>query len=218
MKNEISRCKGVLFDLDGTLINSEWLGTESYNYGVQKILNRELTESEKQFLVGKPFNALHVLFPSLTERETEEIIEETLRYYRKYHLQIKEYAGIKKMLQSLKDRGYKLGLVTAKLKSNAFKELENTGLLPYFEVVMGKEDCIEFKPSPVPLLQLAKRLNLKPAECLYIGDQPTDIQATHSANMISVAALWGEGNYERLIPVKPDFIFEKPEQLTKLLT
>ncbi|WP_088103169.1 HAD family hydrolase [Halalkalibacter urbisdiaboli] len=217
MKFEISQVKGVLFDLDGTLINSEWLGTESYNYGIQKILNKELTKSEKQYLLGKPFNALNDLFPFLTVTETEKIIEETLGYYRKYNHQIKEYEGIKEMLKGLKDKGYKLGLVTAKLKNNATKELENTGLFPFFEVIMGKEDCNEFKPSPVPLLQMAEKLYLEPFECLYIGDQPTDIQATHSANMISVAALWGAGELERLCPLNPAFLFKSPKQLTELL-
>jgi pyrophosphatase PpaX len=217
MKFEISRFKGVLFDLDGTLINSEWLGTESYNYGVQKILNRDLNDAEKQYLLGKPFKALNELIPFLTPSETEKIIEETLNYYRKYNHKIEEYDGIKEMLKSLKEKGFKLGLVTAKLKQNATRELQNTGLFSFFEVIMGKEDCKEFKPSPVPLLQLAEKLNLNPMECLYIGDQPTDIQATHSANMISVAALWGEGKIERLSPLKPSFSFDNPKQLTELL-
>jgi pyrophosphatase PpaX len=217
MRIDVSRFKGVLFDLDGTLINSEWLGTASYNYGIQKILNREINEAEKQYLLGKPFKALNDLYPFLTSIETEKIIEETLDYYRKYNHMIKEYNGIKEMLQSLNEKGFKLGLVTAKLKQNAIKELQNTGLYPFFEVVMGKEDCHDFKPSPVPLLQLAEKLNVKPIECLYIGDQPTDIQATHSANMISVAALWGEGKIERLSPLNPSFLFNSPNQLTKLL-
>jgi phosphoglycolate phosphatase-like HAD superfamily hydrolase len=82
---------------------------------------------------------------------------------------------------------------------------------------MGKEDCHDFKPSPVPLLQLAEKPTVKPIECLYIGDQPTDIQATHSANMVSVAALWGEGKMERLSPLNPSFLFNSPNQLTELL-
>ncbi|WP_190238676.1 HAD family hydrolase [Salipaludibacillus neizhouensis] len=214
---DVNRFKAVLFDLDGTLINSEWLGTESYNYGIQKILNREINEVEKQYLLGKPFKALSDLFPYLSSIETEKIIEETLDYYRKYNHMIKEYDGIKEMLQILKEKGFKLGLVTAKLKQNATKELQNTGLYPFFEVVMGKEDCQDFKPSPVPLLQLAEKLNVRPIECLYVGDQPTDIQATHSANMISVAALWGEGKTERLSPLNPTFLFNNPYQLTQLL-
>jgi pyrophosphatase PpaX len=55
--SELSRFKGVFFDLDGTLINSEWLGAEAYIYGVQKVLNREISETEKQYLLGKPFKA-----------------------------------------------------------------------------------------------------------------------------------------------------------------
>ncbi|MFC4323206.1 HAD family hydrolase [Litchfieldia salsa] len=190
----------------------------SYNYGIKKILNRELKEDEKQYLLGKPFKALNELFPFLTNSETEKIIEETLDYYRKYNQNIKEYDGVKEMLLNLKQKGYRLGLVTAKLKQNATKELENTALYPFFDVIMGKEDCQDFKPSPVPLLQLAEKLRLKPTECLYIGDQPTDIQATHSANMISVAALWGEGKYERLSPLNPEYLFDRPKQLTELLS
>ncbi|WP_169507466.1 HAD family hydrolase [Paenibacillus harenae] len=71
--------------------------------------------------------------------------------------------------------------------------------------------------SPIPLLQLAEKLNLQPEKCLYVGDQPTDIQATHAANMTGIAALWGEGRRERLSPLNPTFLFDKPSQLVKLL-
>lgn len=208
---------GVLFDLDGTLINSEGLGTEAYNYGIRKILNRDLDEHEKQYLLGKPFKALKELFPFLSLLETERIIEETLGYYKKYNHNIKEYSGIREMLQSLKGNGFKLGIVTAKLKQNAEKELQNTGLMSFFEVILAKEDCLDFKPSPIPLLQLAEKLNLKPSDCFYVGDQPTDIQATHAANMTSIAALWGEGKKERLFPLNPTYLFDSPSQIVTLL-
>ena len=110
-----------------------------------------------------------------------------------------------------------LGIVTAKLRENAENELRNTGLLPFFEAVLAKEDCLDFKPSPVPLLQLSEKLNLQPNLCLYVGDQPTDIQATHAANMTSVAALWGEGKLERLSPLNPTFLINNPNQLIELL-
>ncbi|KRE34915.1 HAD family hydrolase [Paenibacillus sp. Soil522] len=208
---------GVLFDLDGTLINSEGLGSEAYNYGVQKVLNRELNESEKQYLLGKPFKALDVIFPFLSPSEKEKIIEETLAYYRKYNHQIKEYPGIREMIKILHENEFILGIVTAKLRENAENELRNTGLLPFFEAVLAKEDCLDFKPSPVPLLQLSEKLNLQPNLCLYVGDQPTDIQATHAANMTSVAALWGEGKLERLSPLNPTFLINNPNQLIELL-
>ncbi|WP_282936627.1 HAD hydrolase-like protein [Paenibacillus sp. RC67] len=73
---EMRSYTGVLFDLDGTLINSEGLGTEAYNYGIRKILNRDLDEHEKQYLLGKPFKALKELFPFLSLLEIERIIEE----------------------------------------------------------------------------------------------------------------------------------------------
>ncbi|MNI36918.1 Pyrophosphatase PpaX [compost metagenome] len=110
----MSRFKGIFFDLDGTLINSEGLGTEAYNYGIQKVLNREMNETEKQFLLGKPFNALDIVFPLLSSSEKEEIIEETLVYYRKYNHLIEEYHGIREMIKILHENGFKLGIVTSK--------------------------------------------------------------------------------------------------------
>ncbi|MNW41249.1 Pyrophosphatase PpaX [compost metagenome] len=213
----MSRFKGVFFDLDGTLINSEGLGTEAYNYGIKKVLTRELNETEKQFLLGKPFKALDTVFPFLSSSEKEEIIEETLVYYRKYNHLIEEYPGIREMLKILHENGFKLGIVTSKLKQNAETELRNIGLFSFFEVVLSKEDCLDFKPSPIPLLQLAEKLNIQPNQCLYVGDQPTDIQATHAANMTSVAALWGEGKLERLSPLNPTFLFNEPNQLIEVL-
>ncbi|WNR45277.1 HAD hydrolase-like protein [Paenibacillus roseipurpureus] len=87
--------------MDGTLINSEGLGTEAYNYGIQKVLNREMNENEKLFLLGIPFKALDIVFPFLSSSEKEKIIEETLVYYKKYNHLIKEYPGIREMIKSL---------------------------------------------------------------------------------------------------------------------
>jgi pyrophosphatase PpaX len=216
--SEMGSYTGVLFDLDGTLIDSEGLGTEAYNFGFKKVLNRDLDDHEKQYLLGKPFKALNELFPFLSFLETERIIEETLGYYKIHNHMIKEYIGIREMLQSLKEKGFKLGIVTAKLKQNAEKELQKTGLISFFEVILAKEDCLGFKPSPIPLLQLAEKLKLKPNECIYVGDQPTDIQATHAANMTSIAALWGEGKKERLSPFNPAYLFDSPSQIVTLLS
>jgi len=213
----MSRFKGIFFDLDGTLIDSEGLGTEAYNYGIQKVLNREMNETEKQFLLGKPFNALDIVFPFLSSSEKEEIIKETLVYYRKYNHLIEEYHGIREMIKTLHENGFKLGIVTSKLKQNAETELRNTGLFSFFEAVLAKEDCLDFKPSPVPLLQLAEKLNIQPKQCLYVGDQPTDIQAAHAANMTSVAALWGEGKLGRLSPLDPTFLLNNPNQLIEIV-
>ncbi len=208
----MSKC--ILFDLDGTLLDSEWLSSESYDAGIYSVIGRKLQNNEKQFLMGKPFNALTDLFPN---HDINKIIDNTLTYYKAHNHKIKPYEGIPDLLETLHRSGYKLGIVTTKLKVNAETELLHTGIRSYFDVVLTREDTKEFKPSPVPLLQAAELLSVIPQECMYVGDQPTDIEATHAAHMISVAALWGEGQPHRLLPLSPTYFANHPHELLGLL-
>lgn len=208
------RITSVIFDLDGTLLDSEWLGSEAYNSGICSVIGRELSASEKEFLLGKPFQAISVLFPN---HDLDTIVMKVLEHYKLHNHKIKTYEGIPGLLNRLCHDGYKLGIVTAKERENAEKELSGTGIRHYFDVVLTMEDTKEFKPSPVPLLQAAELLSVLPEECMYIGDQPTDIEATHAAKMVSVAALWGEGKQERLVPLSPAHCANFPTEVLDFL-
>ena len=205
--------KTVLFDLDGTLINSEWLAKKAYSYGIQQILQRDLTSVEVQQITGRPISVFLTNFPG---QETE--ILTTILYYYEQHLEnIRPYSQIYEMLEELDSAGLKMGIVTSQLKNFVEKVLVNTRLKPYFQTIISAEDCHEHKPHPLPLLHAAQQLCISVSNCIYIGDQLTDIEAAHAAGMKSGAALWGEGDGEKLMQLSPDFTFNNPRTLSQEL-
>ncbi|WDL96689.1 HAD family hydrolase [Alicyclobacillus sp. ALC3] len=198
--------KAFLFDLDGTLHDSESLGSKAYSVAIQTVLGRKLSEEERIQLMGKPFSVLSELFPG----QEGLIVEQTLSFYEQRNHEIEAYPGVSEVLEHLKARNYRMGVVTSKLKRNALKELRCTGLIDNFEVILTQEDTVVHKPDPLPLLVAAQKMGLTPAECFYIGDQPTDIEASNAAGMRSIAALWGEGQLSRMSPFQPEFIAQTP--------
>lgn len=134
-----------------------------------------------------------------------EIFEQLLIYYERHAHKIVPYPGVYEMVSTLNRQGYVLGIVSSKKRIYILKELEASRLSPFFSVVVAQDDTAEHKPSPVPLFMAAQHLGIEPECCMYVGDQPTDIQAAHAAGMMSVASYWGEGKHERVSPLEPNY-------------
>ncbi len=203
----------IFLDLDGTLLDSEWLSQASYQVGARAALGRNLTASEAQYLLGKPFRALGDLFSA---EEAAAVIRAMFAFYEEEHHRIGPYPGVAVALAELRRAGHRLGLVTTKLRRYALAELGQTGLLEFFSAAVCQEDCPEVKPSPAPLLMATRVLDVPPASCWYVGDQPTDLVAAHRAGMVAVAALWGEGHQRRLAQAAPDQWVPEPRDLLAL--
>lgn len=205
--------QGILFDLDGTIFNSEWLALDAYSKGFQQAMNRELSETEKRTIIGKPISTFLENFPG---SETE-ILEKILKYYEKNLEKIKVYDDIHYMLETLKSQSFKLGIVTSQLKRFVEKNLTRTKLKSYFDVVITADDCYKHKPNPLPLLMAAEHLGINFNDCIYVGDQRTDIAAAHAAGMKSAAVLWGGEQSDISKSLSPTYIFDTPSSLIKTL-
>ncbi|MFF2887816.1 HAD family hydrolase [Paenibacillus sp. NPDC057967] len=204
----------ILFDLDGTLQDSEKLATEAQRFGFRSVLEREATEEELSQLKGKPVaKVIGILFPEYGT----QIFEHAVRYYDANCTTITLYRGVRDMLESLSDAGYPMGIVSSKRKAYVLRELEANGLLSFFDCIVGQEDTGEHKPKPAPLLLAAEKMGVPVETCLYIGDQVSDILAASTAGMASCAALWGEGERKLLEQAQPDYVFETPEELVSHL-
>lgn len=204
----------ILFDLDGTLQDSEKLAIEAQRVGFRAVLNREATEDELNQLKGKPIaKVIRILYPE----HGSQIFEYAGRYYDANCGNIALYEGVREMLEKLAQAGYPLGIVSSKRKGYVMRELEANGLLSFFKCIIGQEDTAEHKPNPAPLLLAASELGVPCVECLYIGDQATDMLAASAAGMASGAALWGEGERERLASGHPDQYFATPQSVVTTL-
>ena len=127
-------------------------------------------------------------------------------------------AGIVEILAS---NGLKIGLVTStqrKYLETKMQPLKVSGADTLFEVIITSDDVEKRKPAPDPLIACARQLDMKPGNCVYIGDTTTDIKAGKAAGMLTIGVLTGFDEYEALETEDPDAIIENVQHLTEVIT
>ncbi|OPG14867.1 hypothetical protein B2M26_14865 [Ferroacidibacillus organovorans] len=122
------------------------------------------------------------------------------------------------MLTLMKLRGHKMGIVSSKWRFHVISELQSKKLDMFFDVVVAQEDTSRHKPYPDPLLLAARKLQGNPADCVYIGDQPSDVQSARAAGMINIAALWGDGKFERIQTASPNIMVQNPVEVLNFVS
>jgi pyrophosphatase PpaX len=193
---------GILFDLDGTLVDTIGLIVASYQHAFRAVLGEEVDEARARAWIGRP------LLPALLE-ESPERGHELDRAYRAWNLAntdrlIRPYAGVQDLLAGLAAGGRPFGVVTSKRRETARMALRCVGLDGLVDTLVGLEDTPTHKPDPAPLLLGASRLGLPPERCAYVGDATVDLLAARAAGMASVAVTWGAGDRDELLSLGPD--------------
>ncbi|MFN3870010.1 MAG: HAD family hydrolase [Aquificaceae bacterium] len=198
--------KAIFFDLDGTLIDSY------RDIGIH--LNRTLKdfglpevdiESVKYMVGGGARELLKRYFP-------DGLLEEALKIFRSYYLQepviyTKPFEGIVQLLEVCKEKGIRMAVITNKMEGLSRIILERLELMGYFSLLVGGDTYPEKKPSPLPLLESLKLLNLSPQEVLMVGDTEADMKAGRLSKVKRGLAKWG---YVKLVEESPDYVFESP--------
>jgi pyrophosphatase PpaX len=206
----------VLFDLDGTVVDSGGIILASMRHATREVLGRDFGDAELMQAVGGPgLEAQMAVF-------APERVDELVRVYRDHneplHEELEACAGMEDVLQRLHEEGRRLGVVTAKRRSTVELAFARVPLAHLFETVVGGDETEKHKPDPEPLLLAAKRMNADPAETAYVGDSPFDIRAAKAAGMYAVAVTWGRiHDRERLEREEPDAIVERAEELLEQL-
>ena len=207
----------VLFDLDGTLIDSGAIIVASMRHAATTVLGREIPDEQLKAAVGGP--GLIAQMRALDEARVDELVEAYRLHNEPLHAQLEACAGIEDALRSLRDEGRRLGIVTAKRQATvrlAFDVIP--GLEDYFEVVVGADDTERHKPHPDPILAALDRLESRPAEAAYVGDSPFDIASAKAAGVTAVAVAWGGiHTAERLEREEPDALVHTAEELLGVL-
>ena len=207
----------VLFDLDGTVIDTGPLIAESFRHAVRTVLGKAIDDEEMLAFVGG-WSLREQMFRLAPDR-CEELVEVYRAYNEPRHSGLEFCAGMQELLLGLRADGVRLGLATAKRRSTvelAFGPLpELKGL---FDVIVTSEDTEHHKPHPEPLLLAVQRLGAAPAEAAYVGDSPFDIEAAKAAGLRSIAVTWGGiHSEERLRASGPDAIVATPAELEAAL-
>lgn len=208
----------VLFDFDGTVMNTNEVILRSWQHTFQTIENREEDEAKIIATFGEPLDVtMGKFFPDMPRDEAVEI-------YRSYHRDnfgdlITVFPGMKEVLAEVKIRGYKTGLVTSRLLHTTQQGLEKYELKDYFDVVVTAEDTEKHKPDPEPINIALKKLGSRPETSLMLGDTMFDILCAKNAGITSVLVGWslalqaGDGFGEDT----PDHVIKTAAELLELL-
>ena len=206
----------VLFDLDGTVIDSGAIILASMRHAAKEVLGDEPSDELLLAAVGGP--GLEAQMHALAPDRVEELVTVYRAHNEPLHEQLMCCAGMEDVLVRLRDEGRRLGIVTAKRRATVELAFNVLPLRHLFETVVGGDETKRHKPDPEPLLLAAERLNVDARDCAYVGDSPFDIRAAKAAQMFAVAVTWG-GIHDRakLEVEEPDAIAGNAEELYAVL-
>jgi len=210
--------RAVLFDLDGTLVDSLEDLTDAVNHIRSAFSHPPLTADAVRLKIGK--GARHLVqqtLPDAIETDIDRAVEMFLEFNRE-HIADKShlYPGITETLHELAARNIKLAVISNKNEDLSTLILEYLGIRPLLECICGGDTFTERKPSPLPLLKVAEKLDVATCECFMVGDSCNDIQAGKLANITSIACTWGYGSAEELAGA--DVFAHRPQELLALIT
>jgi pyrophosphatase PpaX len=212
-----ARPAAVLFDLDGTLIDSIGLILASMRYAFAKC--GATVPSHEQWLtgVGTPLRTMFANYVS-----DDEDIDRLIAAYREHQLAnhdrlVRCYDDVPSTLAALTERGHPLAVVTSKTDALARRGLALVGIIDHFGVIIGCDACSRHKPHPEPVLTALDRLGYEPGEALFVGDSVHDIEAGNAAGVLTVAALWGPFSREQLAMATPSRFIERAGDVLQVL-
>jgi pyrophosphatase PpaX len=206
----------VLFDLDGTVVDSGEIILASMRHATREVLGRDYADEELLQAVGGP--GLEAQMAALAPEHVDELVHVYRAHNEPLHEELRCCEGMDDVLVRLKAEGRRLGVVTAKRRVTAELAFANVPLGHLFETVVGGDETARHKPDPEPLLLAAERLRVAPGECAYVGDSPFDVKAARTAGMYSVAVTWGRiHDRARLEHAEPDAIADRAEELLDLV-
>jgi len=206
----------VLFDLDGTVVDSGAIILASMRHATRQVLGLDFEDAELMQAVGGP--GLEAQMHALAPDRVEELVTVYLAHNEPLHAELVCCVRLDGLLVRLKDEGRRLGIVTAKRRATVALAFDVLPLGHLFETVVGGDETKRHKPDPEPLLLAAERMGVDPEDCAYVGDSPFDIRAAKAAGMFAVAVTWG-GIHERatLDAEEPDAIVDSAEDLYGVL-
>jgi pyrophosphatase PpaX len=211
------RFRVVLFDLDGTLIDSGPIILASMHHAVRTVLGREIASEELAATVGG--QGLVAQMQALDADRVDDLVEAYRVHNEPLHDTLEAFTGMLGVLSTLREQGRKLGIVTAKRRRTvglAFDRLP--WLSGQFDVVIAHEDTARHKPEPQPVLAAVERLGAEPADAAYVGDSPFDIRAAKAAGAFAIAVGWGGiHSADTLLAEEPDAFVDDPEELLDVL-
>ncbi|HUV84420.1 MAG TPA: pyrophosphatase PpaX, partial [Methanosarcinales archaeon] len=207
--------KYILFDLDGTLIDTNQMIIDSFKHTYKTHLNRDIEEKEILLNFGEP---LITTLRRYSPENAEELYDTYINYNESIHdNSVSLCCNIQECLAQLKEMGCVLAVVTSKRQKMAHRGLELLDIMKYFSVVVTVDDTEEHKPHPAPVLKALEKLGAAPEEAIMVGDSIFDIQCAHNAGVKAVQVTWG-ASLEHLQQEPPDYLVDNALDIVDIVS
>lgn len=229
LSQRLDTIAAVLFDLDGTLIDTTNLIFQSYQHAWQTEFGAPMDFEDLYVGYGQP---LSVSFRAILDRRgalptdgsADPLVDRLIQTYRVFNAEqhdhlARPFDGVREMLEALGARDVPTGLVTSKARLMALRGLDLMGLGGYFKTRVFAEDSTRHKPNPDPIWLALDRLGLRerPGEVVYVGDSTHDMAAGRAAGVRTAAALWGPFPETSLRELEPTYLLNTPRDVLGIL-
>ncbi len=204
-----TRPRGLIFDMDGTIVDSVTGITASMNFTLKTFNRPQTDEPTVARLLGIPLARKFVeLLGDLDESEADRFCAIYHDHYRRTCTQsTRLLPGVEPAVRNIADRSIPMAVATTKTREFTRLILDSLGCADLFPAIVGFEDVTHPKPHAEPLLTAAKLIGLPPADCVYVGDTPIDIMAAHAARMPSIGVCTGAYTHDELSRAGADWVF-----------
>ena len=213
--------EALLFDLDGTLVDTHGLIVQCYEHTMQTHLSQPMRREIWERLVGQPlddiFRETYAHYETPLSPELLDALKHTYRAHMREHAEgVRAFPGVVAMLTSLREQSIRMAIVTTKHRHMALRHLETSGLADFFEFLVPGDEVEKPKPDAAPFRRALELLDLPVAQVGHVGDSQHDITGAKAAGIYAIAALWGADNTGALLASKPDAIIAQPGDLIHL--
>jgi len=201
----------IIFDVDGTLMDTEAAVYASYKKVFKELLNRDFGPENMKVCYGVPTRQAIANF---CVKNIEEFCNAYVNALLESYNDVNAFEGVFEMLDEVKNRNLVTGIVTSRNKTEVYEDLRLTKIKSYMKYIVCSNDTEKHKPDPEPVFKFLELSGADNKKTIYLGDTIFDANCAAGANVPFALALWGAKNPEN---IKADYYLEKPGDLLKIL-
>lgn len=214
------KCRAVIFDLDGTLVDTIDDLADAGNRVLEDMGFEKHTTAAYKYFIGEGLRNLvmRITPDSVSDTVIDECCVMFERYYAEcWNCKSRVYEGIVVLLRALRNRGIRCSVLSNKPHHFTRTCVDHFFEPTIFEHVFGQREGVEKKPSPAGALEIAELMRVTPKECLYVGDSSIDMQTGKSAGMYTIGVLWGFRDAEELQKNRADMLVQQPSEIIEFI-
>lgn len=209
------KLKAVLFDVDGTLLNTTELIYQAFEHSLKTHGHKVLGREEMAATIG---NSLEDCYLDFAPNGDPVLLSKTHNEFQLKNTDLAiAFPDTIETLGKLKEMGFKMAGITNRWKSSGVLSVKHTGIDKYLEFVLYRDDVRKLKPDPEPIKKALKNLGLKKDQAIMIGDSNVDVLCGKNAGVETIGVTFGFGG-EQIKNFSPDFIIDKLSELPEILT